>query len=182
MSRTSARSLLWESLRSIPLRAWPFVVLGLGPQHAVLLYRLSHALYCSGIPFLPQCLRFINVALHGVDIAPGAFFGSNLTIYHGTGLVVGSTVTAGDNVELFHGVTLGGRSGRLIAGRSDPCLGNGVRVHCGAVVLGPITVGDFADIGANAVVLDNVPAYAVVAGNPARVLRTKAHNTVDSTD
>jgi serine O-acetyltransferase len=119
-------------------------------------------------------IRLLNVALYGIDIAPGASFGPNLTIHHGVGLVVGPTTTAEANIELFQGVTLGGRSGRSVNGRYEPLLGNNVRIHAGAVVIGPVTLGDYVDVGANAVVLEDVPAFHVVGGNPSHTIRVKA--------
>jgi len=134
--------------------------------HAVLWHRLSHRLWLSG---LRTCARFashLGRMLTGVEIHPGAVLGRRLFIDHGAGTVVGETAVVGDDVTLYHGVTLGGVS--LERGRRHPTLGNHVVVGAGAQVLGPISIGDNARIGANAVVLADVPAGAVMIGIPAR--------------
>lgn len=134
--------------------------------HAVLWHRLSHRLWLSG---LRTCARFashVGRMLTGVEIHPGAVLGRRLFIDHGAGTVIGETAVVGDDVTLYHGVTLGGVS--LERGRRHPTLGDRVVVGAGAQVLGPISVGNNARIGANAVVLADVPSGAVMVGIPAR--------------
>ncbi|MFD6447850.1 serine O-acetyltransferase EpsC, partial [Promicromonospora sp. NPDC060204] len=111
-------------------------------------------------------------AATGVEIHPGARLGRRLFIDHGMGVVIGETTVVGDDVMLYHGVTLGGRS--LNRGKRHPTLGDRVTVGAGAKVLGPVWVGDDAQIGANAVVVKDVPAGAVAVGIPARIRVPKA--------
>ena len=112
--------------------------------------------------WLSQVARFLTQ----IEIHPGATLGANLFIDHGSGVVIGETALIGDNVTLYHGVTLGGTS-HAVAGRRHPRVGNNVMIGAGAKLLGPVTVGDGARIGANAVVVKDVPAGAVVTGVPA---------------
>jgi serine O-acetyltransferase len=136
---------------------------------AMLLHRVAHPLYCVGLPFVPRLLSQIARFLTGIEIHPGARIGCGLFIDHGMGVVIGETAIVGCDVLLFHGVTLGGVDGR--PGRRHPLLGNGVVVGAGAKVLGAITVGSDARIGAQAVVLKDVPPHATAVGIPARVLQ-----------
>ncbi len=111
-------------------------------------------------------------AATGIEIHPGARLGQRMFIDHGMGVVIGETAVVGDDVMLYHGVTLGGRS--LSRGKRHPTLGDRVTVGAGAKVLGPVWIGDDAQIGANAVVVKDVPAGAVAVGIPARVRVPKA--------
>jgi len=134
---------------------------------ALIAHRLAHALVRHGIPVLPAVCRRWAIAACGVDILPRADLGGGCIIAHGIGLVVGGRTVAGEDCTFLHGVTLGeARFDEL----DCPRLGDRVTVGAGAIVLGGITIGDDALIGAGSVVVSDVPAGAVVAGVPARVL------------
>ncbi|MDP3325728.1 MAG: serine O-acetyltransferase, partial [Hydrogenophaga sp.] len=135
---------------------------------AIALHRLAHALWTRGWRYLPRWLSFVSRALTQIDIHPGARIGARFFIDHGTGVVIGETAEVGDDVTLYHGVTLGGTSWR--AGKRHPTLGHQVVVGAGAKILGPIKVGDGARVAANSVVLEAVPAGATVVGIPGRVV------------
>ena len=134
--------------------------------HAVLLHRLAHGLYRAGLKAPARMISHTNRFITGIEIHPGAKLGRRLFIDHGMGVVIGETAEVGDDVLIYHGVTLGGLSGQ--PGKRHPTLGSGVVVGAGAQVLGPIRVGDNARIGANAVVVAAVPAGETVVGIPAR--------------
>jgi serine O-acetyltransferase len=136
--------------------------------HAIILHRFAHGLHQAGIPFLPRVLSHFSRWLTGVEIHPGATIGKGLFIDHGMGLVIGETSEIGDNVTLHQGVTLGGTG--KDKGKRHPTLGNNVYVGVGAKILGAVTVGDFARIGAGAVVLNDVPAHSTAVGVPAKVV------------
>jgi serine O-acetyltransferase len=143
--------------------------------HALWVHRLTHRMWREPLLRLParlisQFTRFLT----GVEIHPGATLGRRLFIDHGMCVVIGETTEVGDDVLLFHGVTLGGRS--MVKGKRHPTIGNRVTVGTGAKVLGPITVGDGARIGANSVVVHDVPAEGVVVGVPGKVRRVKARD------
>ena len=134
---------------------------------ALVAHRMAHALIRHGIPVLPAVCRRWAIAACGVDILPRADLGGGCIIAHGIGLVVGGRTVIGEDCTLLHGVTLGeARFDEL----DCPRLGDRVTVGAGAIVLGGITVGDDALIGAGSVVTSNVPPGAVVAGVPARPL------------
>ena len=139
--------------------------------HAIWWHRWHHRLWNAGFKLLArvgsQCTRFWT----GIEIHPGAQIGKRFFIDHGMGVVIGETAIIGDDVMLYHGVTLGGRS--LEHGKRHPTLGNNVVVGAGAKILGPIHIGDRSAIGANAVVVRDVPADSVAVGIPAQV-STKA--------
>ena len=142
-------------------RGWLDIVLSYPGFHAITLYRINHRLHRAGVPILPRWLT-------GIEIHPGAQIGRRFFIDHGMGVVIGETAEIGDDVTLYHGVTLGGTSWQ--PGKRHPTLGHGVVVGAGAKVLGPIHVGDGAKIGSNAVVVKSVPAQATVVGNPGRII------------
>lgn len=135
---------------------------------AVAGHRLAHALWSRGWRFLPRFLSYAARWLTNVDIHPGARIGARFFIDHGAGVVIGETAEIGDDVTLYHGVTLGGTSWN--PGKRHPTLGSGVVVGAGAKVLGPITVGDGARVAANSVVIEAVPSGATVVGIPGRVV------------
>ena len=137
--------------------------------HAVFFYRISHFLYRIHLRFLAKLISMIARFLTGIEIHPAAQVGKRLFIDHGMGIVVGETAVLGDDVTLFHQVTLGS-TGKDV-GKRHPNLGDNVIVSSGAKVLGPINIGANAKIGANAVVLKDVPENATVVGIPGRVVK-----------
>lgn len=136
--------------------------------HARIMHRLSHGLWQWRLFWLARLLSHIARFLTGIEIHPGATIGRRFFIDHGMGVVIGETAEIGDDVTLYHGVTLGGTSWK--EGKRHPTLGNGVVVGAGAKILGPIQIGDGAKIGSNAVVVKEVPPGATAAGIPARIL------------
>ncbi|MEE9322080.1 MAG: serine O-acetyltransferase [Granulosicoccus sp.] len=139
--------------------------------HAMLFYRINHWFWLHGLLWPARFLGNIARWLTGIEIHPGAKIGRRFFVDHGTGVVIGETTEIGDDVTLYQGVTLGGRS--LNEGKRHPTLGNNVVVGAGAKILGPFLVGDDARIGSNAVVLEAVPAGATVVGIPGRIVRCK---------
>ncbi|MBR0654951.1 serine O-acetyltransferase [Plastoroseomonas arctica] len=145
---------------------WPETILCYAGLHAVVWHRMAHALWRGGMRAPARCISHLSRFLTGIEIHPGAKIGRRLFIDHGMGVVFGETAEVGDDVYMYHGVTLGGLT--TATGKRHPTIGNGVTIGAGAKVLGPITVGDGARIGANAVVVRNVPADQTVVGIPAR--------------
>ena len=136
--------------------------------HALQLHRISHELHNNGREVMAQMLQSRSSEVYGVDIHPGAKFGKGILIDHATGVVVGETAVVGDNSSLLQGVTLGGTG--KIAGDRHPKLGKNVLIGAQATVLGNITIGDGCMVAAGSVVLRDVPASALTAGIPARVV------------
>lgn len=136
--------------------------------HAVALHRIAHALWTKGWRYFPRWLSFMARGLTNVDIHPGARIGRRFFIDHGAGVVIGETAELGNDVTLYHGVTLGGTT--WSPGKRHPTLGDGVVVGAGAKILGPITVGHRVRVAANSVVIDDVPDAATVVGIPGRVV------------
>jgi serine O-acetyltransferase len=145
--------------------------------HALLFYRLAHWLGKHRIPFIPRALSPFARFITGIEIHPGATIASGLFIDHGMGVVIGETTEIGDNVTLFQGVTLGGTGKQR--GKRHPTLGSHVVVGAGAKVLGPIKIGDYVKIGANSVVLQDVPDHSTVVGIPGRIVRIKDERVAD---
>ncbi len=137
--------------------------------HAIVVYRLSHLLWKQGIPFFPRLVSQLGRFLTGIEIHPGAEIGRGLFIDHGMGVVVGETAIIGNNVTLFQGVTLGGTGKET--GKRHPTLGDHIVVGAGAKILGNITIGSNSYIGANAVVLKDVPPNTTVVGVPGHVTK-----------
>jgi len=148
--------------------------------HAVLLYRLSHALHIRGHVFAARFVSQFARFMTGVEIHPGATIGRGLFIDHGSGVVIGETAEIGDNCTLYQGVTLGGTG--KDTGKRHPTLGNNVMVGSGAKVLGPFRIGDNAKIAANAVVLKELPSDSTAVGIPAKVVRRNNIRCVDNLD
>ena len=136
--------------------------------HALLMHRISHWLWRTRIRWLARftshCTRFLT----GIEIHPGAKIGRRVFIDHGMGVVIGETAELGDDCTLYHGVTLGGTTWNK--GKRHPTLARGVVVGAGAKLLGPISVGEGARVGSNAVVVKDVPAGATAVGIPARII------------
>ncbi|ASJ75184.1 serine O-acetyltransferase [Granulosicoccus antarcticus] len=139
--------------------------------HAILFHRVNHWLWQRGLRWPARFMGNIARWLTGIEIHPGACIGRRFFVDHGTGVVIGETAEIGNDVTLYQGVTLGGRT--LSAGKRHPTLGNNVVVGAGAKILGPFLVADDARIGSNAVVLEAVPAGATVVGVPGRIVRCK---------
>ena len=139
--------------------------------HAVLYYRVSHFFYTKKIFFIARLISQLARFFTGIEIHPGAKIGKGLFIDHGMGVVIGETAEVGDNVVLFHGVTLGGTG--KDTGKRHPTIGNNVFIGSGAKVLGPIIIGDYCKIGANAVVLKDIPAHSTAVGIPAKIIEKK---------
>ena len=140
--------------------------------HALYIHKLARWFWRHGLRWLGRATSHMGRLLTGIEIHPGAQIGRRVFIDHGMGVVIGETAEIGDDVTLYHEVTLGGTS--WAKGKRHPTLGKGVVIGAGAKVLGPITVGDGAKIGSNAVVVKDVPANATVVGVPGRVLEEVA--------
>lgn len=143
--------------------------------HAVLMHRLAHRLWCANWRYLARLIAYLMRLLTNVDIHPGAKIGSRLFIDHGACVVIGETAVVGDDVTLYHGVTLGGTSWNK--GKRHPTLGDRVLVGAGAKVLGPITIASDARVGANSVVVQDVPQGSTVVGIPGRVVSDQPANS-----
>lgn len=139
--------------------------------HAIAAHRLSHMLWKKGWVFLARFISQLARFFTGIEIHPGAVIGKRFFIDHGMGVVIGETAEIGDDVMMYHGVTLGGTG--KDRGKRHPSIGNGVTISTGAKILGAIKVGDGAKIGANSVVLKDVPDGATIVGIPGRVVRVK---------
>lgn len=139
--------------------------------HALMLHRLSHRLWQAGLKWLARWLAHGGRWLTGIEIHPGARIGRRFFIDHGMGVVIGETAEIGDDCTLYHGVTLGGTTWNK--GKRHPTLKNGVVIGAGAKILGPITIGENAKIGSNAVVVKDVPDNATAIGIPARLVESQ---------
>ena len=145
------------------------IVLTYPGVHALLCHRLAHRLWRGGLRYPARQLSWFARLISNVDIHPGASIGRRFFIDHGAGVVIGETAQIGDDVTLYHGVTLGGTSWR--PGKRHPTLEDGVLIGAGAKILGPITVGRGVRIGANSVVIDDVAPDMTVVGIPGKVVR-----------
>ena len=152
---------------------WPGV-------QAVLAYRLANRLRRSAIPLLPFAISYLSRAITGIEIHPDARIGPGLFIDHGSGVVIGETAEIGENVTLYQGVTLGGTG--FQSGKRHPTVEDYVTIGSGAKLLGPITVGHGAKIGANSVVVEDVPPNSTVVGNPGHPVRVEGRKVTDSPD
>jgi len=171
---------LHEDIESIRRRdpaaqSWAEVLLCYPGLHAVAIHRLSGWFWRHRFPLIARMLSHFGKLVTGVEIHPGATIGPRLFIDHGTGVVIGETAEIGADVTLYHGVTLGGTS--LHRGKRHPTLDDGVIVGSGAQVLGPIRVGAGARIGANAVVLTDVPPGVTMVGIPARMVMGRSRDS-----
>jgi len=145
--------------------------------HAIWGHRISHWLWNRGARLAARTFAELVRIFTGVEIHPGAILGCGLFIDHATGVVIGETAEVGDNVTMYHGVTLGGTG--MAKGKRHPTVGNRVTIGAGAKILGPITIGDDSRIGANAVVVKPVPPSSVVVGVPGQIIGALA-STDDS--
>jgi len=136
--------------------------------HAGLFYRAAHWLWTHRMFLLGRLVSHIGRFLTGIEIHPGAKIGKRLFIDHGMGVVVGETAEIGNDVLLYHGVTLGGTSWKKI--KRHPTIGNNVVIGAGAKILGPITIGNNTRVGANSVVVNNIPSNSIVVGIPGKVV------------
>jgi len=146
------------------LAAWP----GL---HALLAHRFAHSLWEAQVPLLPRLIALVSRAVTGIEIHPAAQIGERFVIDHGMGVVIGETAEIGDDVTLYQGVTLGGTG--FATGKRHPTVQDNVTVGSGAKMLGPITIGHGAKIGANTVVIHDVPPNSTVVGNPGHPVRVE---------
>lgn len=143
--------------------------------YAVLFHRPAHVLYRHQWYLFAKVLATFSRWLTGIEIHPGARIGQRLFIDHGMGVVIGETAEIGDDVTMYHGVTLGGTGKER--GKRHPTIGNGVLISAHVQILGPVTIGDRAKIGAGAVVLDSIPADTTAVGIPAKVVRRAGKST-----
>jgi serine O-acetyltransferase len=146
------------------LGTWPGV-------HALLAHRVAHALYAAGVPVLPRAIAGVARSVTGIEIHPAARIGDGFFIDHGMGVVVGETAEIGNDVTLYQGVTLGGTG--FSTGKRHPTVEDNVTIGSGAKLLGPITVGHGSKIGANSVVIHDVPPNSTVVGNPGHPVRVE---------
>jgi serine O-acetyltransferase len=146
------------------LAAWPGV-------HAVLAHRLAHGLHNASVPLAPRVIAAVARSVTGIEIHPAAKIGQGFFIDHGMGVVIGETAEIGDNVTLYQGVTLGGTG--FQTGKRHPTVQDNVTIGSGAKLLGPITVGHGSKIGANTVVIHDVPPNSTVVGNPGHPVRVE---------
>jgi serine O-acetyltransferase len=149
---------------AVVLAAWP-------GMHALLAHRCAFALRAAGVPALPRAIAYVARALTGIEIHPAAVIAEGVFIDHGTGVVIGETAEVGRNVTIYQGVTLGGTG--FATGKRHPTVQDNVTIGSGAKLLGPITIGHGAKIGANAVVIHDVPPLSTVVGNPGHVVRVE---------
>jgi serine O-acetyltransferase len=153
----------------VVLASWPGV-------HALLSHRVASALQAAGVPVAPRVLAYLSRSLTGIEIHPAAKIGDGLFIDHGTGVVIGETAEVGENVTVYQGVTLGGTG--FATGKRHPTVQDNVTIGSGAKLLGPITIGHGAKIGANAVVIPAVPPNSTVVGNPGHPVRIAGRGPV----
>jgi serine O-acetyltransferase len=149
-----------------------FEILALWPGvHALLAHRTAHALRDARVPLLPRLIAATSRAITGIEIHPAARVGRRFFIDHGMGVVIGETAEIGDGVTLYQGVTLGGTG--FATGKRHPTLEDNVTIGSGAKLLGPITIGHGAKVGANSVVIHDVPPNTTVVGNPGHPVRVE---------
>ena len=147
------------------------ILTGWAGVQALLAHRLAHALWESQVPMVPRAIAYTSRAITGVEIHPAARIGEDFFIDHGSGVVIGETAEIGDRVTLYQGVTLGGTG--FARGKRHPTLDDDVTVGSGAKLLGPVTVGRNAKVGANTVVIEDVPPQTTVVGNPGHPVRVE---------
>ena len=146
---------------------------------AIIIHRITHLLFEINIPVIPRVISQISRFLTGIEIHPGAKIGRGFFIDHGNGVVIGETAEIGENVTIFHQVTLGGKGGGT--GKRHPTLGSNIMVGAGAKLIGNILIGDNVKIGAGSVIVKDIPAGSVVTGNPGLIIKqnnVKIHSPV----
>lgn len=148
--------------------------------HAMMAHRLAYNLYNKKLFFLARLISQISRFFTGIEIHPGAKIGKGLFIDHGMGVVIGETAEVGDNVTIYHGVTLGGTG--KDKGKRHPTVGSNVIIGAGAKILGPVNIGDNVKVGANTVVLTDVPVNATAVGIPARIILKKPKSIIEIRD
>lgn len=136
--------------------------------HVVLLYRISNFFVRKKIFILARLINAISRIIYSCDISPYAKIGNNFLIMHGFGIVIGADVIIGDNVKIYNDITIGNRKGKHEDGQA--IIGNSVMISCGARILGKVRIGDYSVVGANAVVLCDIPDNAIAIGVPAKIL------------
>jgi len=136
--------------------------------HAIILHRVAHKLWTSDFKLLARAVSHLNRAVSGIEIHPGAKIGRRFFIDHGMGVVIGETAEIGDDVTIYHQVTLGGTSTRKT--KRHPSVGDHVTIGAGAKVLGPVKIGHHSKIGSGSVVVRDVPPYSTVVGVPGRIV------------
>jgi serine O-acetyltransferase len=151
------------------------ILTGWAGVQALLAHRVAHALLEAGVPWLPGTIAYVIRAVTGVEIHPAARIGPEFFIDHGAGVVIGETAEIGHRVTLYQGVTLGGTG--FQRGKRHPTVGDDVTIGSGAKLLGPIAVGAGAKIGANTVVVEDVPPSSTVVGNPGHPVRVEGRRT-----
>jgi serine O-acetyltransferase len=147
------------------------ILTGWAGVQALLAHRVAHALWEGEVPLVPRGIAYTSRAITGVEIHPAARIGSDFFIDHGSGVVIGETAEIGDRVTLYQGVTLGGTG--FARGKRHPTLEDDVTVGSGAKLLGPVKVGRNAKVGANTVVIEDIPAHTTVVGNPGHPVRVE---------
>lgn len=167
-------ALMWGDVACVPqrdpaARSLLEVVLFYPGVHALIWHRIAHRLWQAGRKFAARGLSWFARLVTNIDIHPGATIGERFFIDHGVGVVIGETAVIGHDVTMYHGVTLGGTS--WSPGKRHPTVEDGVLIGAGAKILGPITVGPRARIGANSVVIEDVPPEMTVVGIPGRIVR-----------
>jgi len=177
---TTTRISLWQQLKCDiacvferdPAARSTFEVLTTYPGvHAIILHRIANRLWRAKWRYFARLISYLSRVFTNIDIHPGATIGQRFFIDHGAGVVIGETAEVGDDVTLYHGVTLGGTSWNK--GKRHPTLGNGVMVGAGAKILGPITLHDKVRVGANSVVIQDVDSGCTVVGIPGKVVQVR---------
>ena len=168
-------------MKNDPAARSAFEVLFLYPSmQALISHRIAHGFYNKRLFFLARLVSQLNRFITGIEIHPGAKIGRGLFIDHGMGVVIGETAEIGDNVTIYHGVTLGGTG--KDKGKRHPTIADNAVIGTGAKILGPVYVGSSAKIGANAVVLRDVPANATAIGIPAKIIEAKPNIIIEIKD
>lgn len=161
--------------KDLSVRSTLEIILTYPSFYAILLHRLAHKLNLNRFYLLARIVANFSRFLTGIEIHPGAIIGRRLFIDHGMGVVIGETAIIGDDVVMFHGVTLGGTG--KDKGKRHPTIGNNVFLSAHVQVIGPITIGNDTKIGASAVVLNSIPSGVTAVGIPAKIVRRRADDS-----